>query len=378
MFNNLQNNILCFTYRKPNIFPKFVYSLISFFEKNYRLEKKINHSFLISSESGIWLCNRKSKLKRIIPCWVFGMFLEKRRLYMAISSEHRSDIISMKFENNNLKNKPKLHYSQRTLYHNEKIHQLMVRDNIIFFANTCLNSITLLNKYDSRLINIFPFHDMTGYPISKDVNHINTVFPLIDGIVFVAHNGGNVGSIIGIIFNKTCKFYAYKNRGCHDIFVNEKELIFSDSFGMKKIDQKGLKKHSSIFYNKKNIHQESYFTRGIYLGENENLIGSSFHGKRDLRFTGKGEINITDKNFNTKEKYKLPFAQFHEIIGLEDSFNRKKLHDVPSNKIDLTLEKFLGKAFMEREFSIEENYKNPKVVRKNKLNYKNILKKIKK
>lgn len=380
MLNNIQNNILCFIYRKPKIFPKFIYTLISFFEKNYRFEKKINHSFLISSESGIWLFNKGKKLRRIFPCYSFGIFLDKNRLYIAISSQKKSNIISIDFYDKGLRNKPKLHYSQETLYHNEKIHQLVVRENYIFLANTCSNAITILSKEnskDSKVINIFPFHDLTGYPISKDVNHINSIFPLIDGIVFVAHNGGNLGSIIGIIFNKTCKFYAYKNRGCHDIFVNDKDLIFSDSFGYKSLDKKDSKKTGSIFYNKKNIYQQSHFTRGIFLGKDQNLIGSSFHAKRDLRFSGNGEINITDKNFNPLSTMKLPFAQFHDIIGLENSFNEKKLHNIPAKEIDMVLEKYLGSLIFKSNYSVQSSYKNQVSLKKNNQNYLDLISSIK-
>ena len=142
------------------------------------------------------------------------MALDKRKIYFSISSEKRSDVISINFENNKLFGKPKTHFSQQNLYHNEKIHQIRVDSKFLYLANTCENAITILgktaNKYSKR-INIYPFVDKTDYPISKDHNHINSLEPLEDGIVFTAHNGGNIGSIIGIIVGLYLGYYIIVN-----------------------------------------------------------------------------------------------------------------------------------------------------------------------
>ena len=89
--------------------------------------------------------------------------------------------------------------------------------------------------------------DKTGYPISKDHNHINALQPLKDGIVFTAHNGGNLGSIIGIIYDKVVCYSHIKIGGIHDILVNQENIIFSDSFGKPEINFQGMQKYGSIF-----------------------------------------------------------------------------------------------------------------------------------
>ena len=359
MIKNFINSILCFIYRNGRLLPDSLYGVIGLFNlKEFKENIDIHNEVLISSESGIWLISNQKKIKKIFGCYSFGLALENDRLYMSISSNRRSDVISMKWKKNNLLGKPVLHFSQKALYHNEKIHQISVSKNHIYIANTCSNSITILNNKKNikkKNINIYPFLDITGYPISRDHNHINSIQTLKDGIIFLAHNGGNIGSIIGLVHSNVCRLYQYKNRGCHDIILDIDQLIFSDSFGKPKIDVKGMKKYGSVYCNQKLFSQDSYFTRGLYLGKDFNIVGSSFHGKRDVRFKGKGEIVLTNKEFTPINRIKLPFSQVHDIIGIkgERQFKLNNSLETSSSQADTMLRKYLGEPIYEDKYYTE-------------------------
>ena len=65
MLNKFQNSISCFVFRNGNTIPEIFFRFLHFLKKNFFLFKKINDSFLLSSESGVWLVENSKKLKEL-------------------------------------------------------------------------------------------------------------------------------------------------------------------------------------------------------------------------------------------------------------------------------------------------------------------------
>lgn len=107
-----------------------------------------------------------------------------------------------------------------------------MNEKFIFIADTCENSIAMVDRKNNKKINyLYPFTDNLNNPIYKDHNHINSIYFLPDCILFVAHNGGNNASLIGLLHEDVCHIFKYPSVGCHDLIPLTTGLVFSDSFG---------------------------------------------------------------------------------------------------------------------------------------------------
>lgn len=299
------------------------------FIKIYLFGLKLNlsvkkESLFITSEKGLFLFNGYTK--KILGIYCFGITASDKELFLALSFYNHSVVVGLTYKvmSKCLRfSKLKIYYLQKIYDHGQRIHQIQYKKNNLFITNTAKNSIVIVNVVNRTTTETFPFVDSTGHPIRTHHNHINSILCLNDCIVFTAHNGGTKSSIIGILNNEKSELYSYKNKGIHDIIIIDKnKLTFSDSFGSVKYSSKHGYKGigSDVIVNgecilRKNCMQDYFFIRGLYSNNSKLIVGSSFHGKRDKRFSGNASL-IEFKDFIYKKKVEMPFSQFYDVISL--------------------------------------------------------------
>ena len=155
-----------------------------------------------------------------------------------------------------------------------------------------------------------------GRYIKSDHNHINAVAPFKDGFLFLANQNIQLGSLIGVIKNDNVKIYSYINSGFNDLISSENEIIFSDSFG----GENKINEHESssgLVWKDKFTPIKSDMVRGLYVGKNYVLSGTSIKGDKSDRFFGKSHIKfINKKNFLCDFEIYLNCSQIYCIFGI--------------------------------------------------------------
>jgi len=346
--NFLINSITLRIYiaKSQNIFLKIlIISLKILRNQNIRFPKE--EKFIYSGDKGVYLFDGVNT-KCVYPGSAFGVAINDERIFLAISSNRNNFVISFPVNHINftISNDIETHYKLKT---RNKIHQIAVKDNKILLANTTSNCITEIDLIKNNSVkNYFPFFDNFGRYIRSDHNHINAVYPLKDGFLFLSNQNRELGSILGINKKDKLKLFSYINAGCHDILSTNNEIIFSDSFG----GADKLKKFSSpsgLVWNEKLIPIQSEFVRGIYIGQKYILSGASVSGSRSERFFGKAHIKfINQKTLLPEKKYSINCSQIYMIIGLngERIFRNNYLSLEETNSFDKALE-ILHKNFGE-------------------------------
>ena len=300
--------------KSKNIF--LIYLL--FFIKLLRTDKfprSIQEKFIFSSDKGAFFFDGK-KNKCIYPGSVFGIDIFNKRVFLSISSTRNNAIISFPIDQINriISKDIKIHYSQIS---RNKFHQIKVINSKLIIANTNNNCLTEIDLEEKKPIkHYYPFSDSFGRYIKSDHNHINAVAPLKDGFLFLANQNIQLGSLLGVIKNDNVKIFSYINSGCHDLISSENEIIISDSFGgANKI--KKYESSSGLVWNNKFIPIESDMVRGLYVGKNYVLSGTSIKGDRSDRFFGNSHIKfLNQKNFACDFELYLNCAQIYCILGL--------------------------------------------------------------
>jgi hypothetical protein len=120
-----------------------------------------------------------------------------------------------------------------TRYHNERIHQIAFdpRTREVICANSRRNSLLVLNPESGEIIDEkFLFVDGTGFPVYTDQNHINSVAPYGDVVLFTVHSAGENGGALGFVAADRVRAYRYNARGVHDVMIHEGGIMFTDSF----------------------------------------------------------------------------------------------------------------------------------------------------
>lgn len=280
------------------------------------LDKK--SAFLISSERGLYFFDfHLGRIVAIVRGYIFGFAVTPRHAFIAISSSQESSVYS--FDLKNRFRRPTLIYKQHARYHGERIHQLDTFNSYIFMADTFLNAITVahVDSPEERLFSVHPYISVFNSFVNRNVNHINSIQVFSNAILFIAHNGGSDDSHIGLIFEDQVSIYVYRNRGCHDIVCDNEDLLISDSFGS---FERGREEPPGIVTPEGKIPLDTHFARGILKMGNNIFSCSSFHGKRDQRFTGSSQLfKINRQTCSAHIVQRFNFSQIHNISFFDGS-----------------------------------------------------------
>jgi hypothetical protein len=179
-------------------------------------------------DQGAWRC--------LLPVTCFGIARHEDRIYLGASAGIYSFILAGQIvagPNAPCLRNLRILLKYETRYHGERIHQIAydATENQVVCANCHRNSILNVDASDGRIIDEqFVFVDGTGLPVYRDQNHINSVTPHGDAMLFTAHSAADFGGAIGFISGDRVRAYRYKSRGIHDVVIHDGALMFTDSF----------------------------------------------------------------------------------------------------------------------------------------------------
>lgn len=313
-------------------------------------------SYLATSEKGLFHL-KDNRICNIFPYYTFGVSVFEDYLYSTVSIGGQSYVICVYLKRGDGDEiglgRGRILYYLDTLYHNERFHQIHVRNGIVAVANTRRNSVTTLHAKTGELLSdIYPLTDGTGFPIHADHNHINSVYIGKDCLLFTAHNGGNIGSLIGCIYGDKIYAFPFQNRGVHDIIPTRKGIVFSDTFGSSLHDFRG---GGDLFYCGRwmigSDLEKGYMVRGVSGTENEIVVGHSFMGKREDRFKGRGGV-LVFRDGDLAVDQEVPFSQVNDVVRVDGAKLDDEWSNITGAEALTLLEGACGKACYENGFSV--------------------------
>ncbi|MQX37428.1 hypothetical protein [Roseospira navarrensis] len=277
--------------------------------------------YFVSTDRGIYLATRAG-LSPVLPFGTFGVGVEDGTLYASVNLANWSLIVAGAFHDtpDGIRLDPmRVVYQLETKYHSDRIHQIYVRNRTIYVANTRKNSVDLVDADSGALkTSLYPITDASGFPISADQNHLNSVYAAGDVLWFTTHNGGHIGSLLGFMDGTDVVTAGFPNRGVHDIVPTSQGLVFSDTFGSKKA--RDLRGGGNLYIGRTpQLPTDSdlgYVVRGVAGRGDEMLIGHSLNAKRQDRFKGNGGLLVGPRG-GPFQYLATPFSQVYDIVRLD-------------------------------------------------------------
>jgi hypothetical protein len=288
--------------------------------KSFAAEKIIGSYYICSNDGLYWVENGWGR--QISTQGGYGMAIDGCFAVRSVDIKGASRIVSLK-----LGEGPNSNYSEGEIIYeipfkssNGRIHQVTSDGKGNFYAAMAeRNSILKFSKIGNewRFAEFTPFSDRFGVPIVFDHNHINSVLPHRDFLLFVAYKAGT-GSMIGTIRANYVLGFHYPNQGMHDIFLTKSGFLCFDTFGNSKsngglpITENGPMR-APVF-----DQSPGYILRGAAQFEGETLYGHSHKGERSKRFEGNGGLlHFYNGQFTY---YPVPSAQVYQIIRKDGFF----------------------------------------------------------
>lgn len=115
--------------------------------------------------------------------------------------------------------------------------------------------------------------------------------------------------------------FRYKNVGVHDVFVNDQDFFFGDSFGVGVPDQGGALICSTGAFSNVFSQSPGWVVRGIGGDpQGELLVGHSHKGERRKRFKGDGALLLFNKGEFVREMGMPHWAQTYQVMQTDGTF----------------------------------------------------------
>jgi hypothetical protein len=272
--------------------------------------------YLVSSERGVFRITA-NHIERLCGLPAFGMAVVEDRVYLATWRDDWSIVLSGAREALLQGGDCGWREIYRVKVQSEagRIHQIGALGDVLWLCNTALNTYTKIDRHTGRwLASIGPFRCSFGHPILVDHNHVNSVFPQPDYLLFTAFKI-NRRSVFGLAGRGLIRLFAYPNMGAHDCIIVGEDFYFSDSYRM----WDGGGKGGAVLRNGKIIdppyfdRNAAYFVRGIAGKRNEIVVGNSYIGDRLKRMDGEGAL-ILIRDETVTHCTAVPFAQVYDII----------------------------------------------------------------
>lgn len=292
---------------------------INFLKQLFPIPKKklqtsffTNNKYYISTERGIFYKTKKSLIKIVnIPC--YGLAINDNNLYFSSSDYIYTYIYKFSLIQNKI---TKLIFKKKIKDHGNRIHELFISNESLYFAATYDDTIGVINLNNIENIKFIK-------PRDKNINfsHLNSLFVFDKYIFFTAARcllNGRIGSVLGFLNNGKFKFKKFYNFGIHNILFDGKKIIFNDTFGGDNlpstfINDKILYSFEKLPKYNFSIKPINFAIRGISIRGSEVLLGSSNKGSRFTRFNKSGYlIHIIDNQ--VQNVFKTPFSQIYDII----------------------------------------------------------------
>ena len=324
---------MIFFLRKIFYFIKF-HLVKNFFlttEKSYTLNLDISRDYFISSDKGLFLIKKKKCIKILnLPC--FGICFDNQKIYISSSDYFFTYLfeISFSFKESKIKSKLNLLFKKRIKYYGDRIHQIYLKNNILYFTSTYSDSLMNLNLNNLQTSIVYRNEKFSD-------SHINTVRCYNNDIYIMFNNfyDKQINQFISLVIKispiKITKYFI-NIKGLHDIHYDNLNLYISCTFGDRDLTDgyllvNGINKYKDFFSS------QDYCIRGVAGSDNDEiLIGSSNKGKHFKRFGGYSNLILKNKNNFSVQKFYS--SQIYDILQC-DNLRIKNLYNLE------TIDKFL-------------------------------------
>lgn len=322
------------------------------FNKNFYLlrkykiahQLKINSAYLISTDKGLIYIDKNSySLLLNIPC--FGIACSDENLFFSSSDYFYTYIYKCSVDFKNLKRKPKIKilFKHKIGYFGDRIHQISLNRDFLYFTATYNNSLMRLDLHNNKVTEIYKMKEsLYNYKLNHSNQHINSVRVYNNTIYFIYNNAFDYDtdqrvSFVMSINKKNVKRYFINKWGIHDIHSDGKNVFISITFG----DENS--KQGYILSNSESLHRSMFDSHSLTIRgiagfkKTELLFGSSNKGYHFKRFNGKSKLILFKHNRLSFEDFYG--SQIYDIIQLEKSCDQNSNIDKFLDKISYKTEK---------------------------------------
>jgi hypothetical protein len=277
---------------------------------------EVKGEYLITTDKGVFHLVNKT-LRRVSDIPSFGVAISPDGLlYLATWGKSFTSIISTPLKNvlsDSLRSWNEI-WRLPVASSSGRVHQISVCRDSVWLANTAQNCITRLDRFSGKwLANIAPFRCSFGYPILSDHNHLNGIHAAPNYLVFSAFRI-NREAALGVVGDGRVWLFRYPNMGIHDCAFDGNSFLFSDSYSMwdKRghglLLRDGVEVSADVFER-----QNAQFVRGISGCRGEVVVGNSFAGVREERFSGQGHLIVLHGD-GGYDWLSIPAAQVYDVL----------------------------------------------------------------
>jgi hypothetical protein len=279
---------------------------------------------LVTTNQGLYLLERGA-WHCLLPITCFGLARHEDNLFLGASAGIHSFILSATItgkDNVDGLRAVRILSRYETRYHNERIHQIAYdpRAKIIHGANCRRNSLIAVDPNGRGTVDEkFLFVDGTGFRITTDQNHINSVTMNGDAILFAAHSAGS-GGALGFVAGDMVRAYQYQARGIHDVVIHDDGIMFTDSFRNKEAEN-CPQANGAIWYRGGEYLSQAIgarsrklVLRGLAMRGTVLVVGVSAFARRDERLTEAGGGVVVFCDGEMLGLIEGPFAQVYDIL----------------------------------------------------------------
>jgi hypothetical protein len=268
-------------------------------------------------DQGAWRC--------LLPIVCFGIARHEGTLFIGASAGIHSFILSAKIVGDDridgLRDVRVL-WQYETRYHNERVHQIAFDPgaNVVHCANCRRNSLLAVDCGGRGIVDEkHLFLDGTGFPVTADQNHINSVTMNADVLLFAAHTAGN-GAALGYVAGDVVRAHQYSARGIHDIVIHDDGIMFTDSFRDGEAAQRPQASGAIRYRGEEYLSQaigdqpQKFVLRGLSIKGDFVGVGVSAHARREDRLTEAGGGVIVFRGEKMLGYAEGPFSQTYDIL----------------------------------------------------------------
>lgn len=276
----------------------------------------INGDYIVSTDRGLFRISENC-IRRSATTPAFGLAIDGADIFIATWTRESTAVLKGRADALDTPHPFAWRdiYSQQVATSAGRLHQIAVFEDAVWLANTGQNCLTKIDRETGAWkANIAPMACGFAGPIWGDNNHINGVMPGPGYLVFSVFKI-NRRSAVGICGKGRISLFAYPNLGLHDCIVAGGELWFSDSY--RSWEGKG---GGAVLRGGRIVRQDWFdthpqgFVRGIAGDRGEIVIGNSFVGSRESRFSGRAHLILIRDNTDAVTTVDLPASQIYEIV----------------------------------------------------------------
>jgi len=285
----------------------------------------ISFPLLVTSNQGLFLLDNGG-WHCLFSTACFGVARHEDLLFLGASAGIYSFILSARIVGkNSIQGLRDIQILSRyeTRYHNERIHQIAYdpHADIIHCANCRRNSLLAIDPNGRGTVDEkYLFTDATGFRITTDQNHINSVTMNGNTILFAAHSAGNNGGALGFVANDIVRAYQYQARGIHDVVIHDDGIMFTDSFrdavAAEDPQASGAIRFRGAEYLSQAIGKGSRkrVLRGLAMCGTVVMVGVSAYARRHERLLESGGGVVVFRDGYMLGYIEGPFAQVYDIL----------------------------------------------------------------